>query len=326
MKRYLTIDDVIDVYSRLNQRGSQFLLSKFTLDQKKRTKSAFDTTAIHSSNWWMIPMVKERWNLKLNNIPDQNYRQFMMEAFFSKQKDLKLLSLGSGSCAHELELASYPQFQEITCVDLADNRLKEAEEEAQQLGLDNLRFVCADIDHFDFKESNYDIILFNSSLHHFASVEELLIQRIKTTLKPDGYLVINEFVGATRLQFPQHQIIAIREAIQMIDKKYRKRFKTNLYKNSFYGSGLLRMKMADPSECIDSSSILPALHQHFNTKIERHLGGNILMNALKDIAHHFINPDQEAIQILKNLFAFEDAYLQKHPSDFIFGIYQNKKI
>lgn len=326
MKRYLTIDDIIDVYSRLNQRGSQFLLSKFTLNQKKRTKSAFDPTAIHSSNWWMIPMVKERWNLKLNNQPDQNYRQLMMETFFSDQKDLKLLSLGSGSCSHELELASYPQFKELSCVDLAENRLKEAEEEAQQLGLDNLRFICADIDHFDFKESNYDIVLFNSSLHHFANVEELLSKRIKKTLKPDGYLVINEFVGATRLQFPKHQIAAIRQAILMIDKVHRKRFKTNLYKKSFHGSGLIRMKMADPSECIDSSSILPALHRHFNTKIERHLGGNILMNALKDIAHHFINPDQEAIQILNKLFAFEDEYLEKYPSDFIFGIYQNKKI
>jgi ubiquinone/menaquinone biosynthesis C-methylase UbiE len=326
MKRYLTFDDIIDVYSRLNQRGSQFLLSKLTLDQKKRTQSAFDPTAIHSSNWWMIPMVKERWNLKLSHKSDQNYRQFMMEAFFNDQKDLKLLSLGSGSCAHELELAAYPQFQEITCVDLAQNRLKEAEEEAQLLGLDNMKFVCADIDHFNFKESYYDIVLFNSSLHHFANVEEFLCKRIKKTLKSDGYIVVNEFVGATRLQFPNDQIKAIREAIQMIDRKYRKRFKTNFYKNSFYGSGLIRMKMADPSECIDSSSILPALHQHFITKTEIQLGGNILMNALKDIAHHFINPDEEAIQILKKLFAFEDAYLQKHPSDFIFGIYQNRRL
>jgi len=325
MKRYITIDDIIDTYSRLKQRGSQFLWSKFTLNQKERTKSAFDPTAIHSSNWWMIPMVKERWNTKINGDPNQNYRQFMMEEYFKDFKDLKLLSLGSGSCGHELELATYSQFKEITCVDMAQNRLNEAYEEAKKKSLENLKFICADIENYKFQEKYYDIVLFNSSLHHFKEVEQLLIKRIKPTLKNNGYLVINEFVGATRLQFPKHQILAIRQAIQQIDKQYRKRFKTNFYKNTFYGSGLLRMKMADPSECIDSFSIVPALHQHFDIRIEKELGGNILMNALKDIAHHFIQPDKRQKEILNELFKLEDDYLKKHPSDFIFGIYLNKE-
>lgn len=322
MKRYITIDDIIDTYSRLNQRGSQFLLSKFTLNQRERTKSAFDSTAIHSSNWWMIPMIKERWNSKISGNPGKNYRQFMMENFFKDFEELKLLSLGSGSCGHEIELAAYPQFKEITCVDLAQNRLDEAQEEATRQNINNLKFICADIEHFDFQEEYYDIVLFNSSLHHFENVEMLLNEKIKPTLKNEGYLVINEFVGATRLQFPNHQINAIRKAIQLIDKPYRKRFKTALYKNTFYGSGLLRMKMADPSECIDSSSILPAIHKSFKVMIEKELGGNILMNTLKDIAHHFIRPNKRQKEILLELFKLEDDYLKNYSSDFIFGIYQ----
>ena len=324
MKRYITFDDIIDIYSRLNQRGSQFLLSKLNLNQRERTKSAFDSTAIHSSNWWMIPMVKERWNSKINGNPHQNYRHYMMETFFKEFKGLKLLSLGSGSCGHEMELAKYPQFEQITCVDLAQNRLDEAQDEAEKKKLNNMNFVCADIENFDFQSEYYDIVLFNSSLHHFENVDQLLKTQIKSTLKKEGHLVINEYVGATRLQFPKYQIQAIRKAIQLIDKPYRKRFKTHFYKNTFYGSGLIRMIMADPSECIDSSSIIPSLHKHFNIKIEKELGGNILMNALKDIAHHFIEPNERQKEILLQLFNFEDAYLKEHPSDFIFGIYQNK--
>lgn len=324
MKRYITLDDIIDTYSRLNQRGSQFLLSKFTLNQRERTKSAFDPTAIHSSNWWMIPMVKERWNSKINNDPDQNYRRFMMEVFFKESSDLKLLSLGSGSCGHELELAEYANFQEITCVDLAQNRLDEAQKEARKRNITSMKFICADIDHFNFQPGYYDIVLFNSSLHHFENVDRLLSEKIKPCLKKDGFLVINEFVGPTRLQFPKYQIKEIRRAIRLIDKAYRKRFKINLSKDTFYGSGLIRMKMADPSECIDSSSITPALHKHFKVKVEKGLGGNILMNALKDIAHHFINPNERQKEILKELFKFEDDFLKTHKSDFVFGIYQNQ--
>lgn len=185
-----------------------------------------------------------------------------------------------------------------------------------------VKFICTDIDHFDFQDNKYDIVLFNSSLHHFQEVEKLLNQKIKPTLKNEGYLVINEFVGATRLQFPDHQIKAIRKAVLLIDKPYRRRFKTALYKNSFYGSGLWRMKIADPSECIDSSSILPAINKSFKILIEKELGGNILMNALKDIAHHFININDRKREILLELFELEDDYLKMHTSDFIFGIYQ----
>lgn len=322
MKRYITFDDIIDTYSRLNQRGSQFLLSKLTLNQKERTKSAFDPTAIHSSNWWMIPMVKKRWNQKINGKSDQNYRQFMMQDIFSTEKDLKLLSLGSGACGHELELAAYSHFSEITCVDLAQNRLDEAKEEAKKKQLSNLKFICTDIDKFEFLNEYYDIVLFNSSLHHFENVDQLLSKKIKPCLKKEGHLVINEFVGASRLQFPKNQIHAIREAINIIDKPYRKRFKTNWSKNTFYGSGIIRMILADPSECIDSSSIIPALHKHFNVKIEKELGGNILMNVLKDIAHHFIHPNERQREILNELFKYEDEYLKNNSSDFVFGIYQ----
>ncbi len=80
--------------------------------------------------------------------------------------------------------------------------------------------------------------------------------------------------------------------------------------------------MADPSECVDSANILPAIHSNFHTVIEKPYGGNILMSVLKDISHHFISLDAEKNDILDKLFSFEDEYLKSNSSDFIFGIYQ----
>lgn len=320
--RLITRDDLIDTYSRIAQRGSQFVISKFTFNEKQRTRSAFNETAIHSSNWWMIPMVKERWNIKISGDSKLNYKQYLIEQFFHDKKNISLLSLGSGSCGHELELAKYPQFEKIVCVDLAQNRLDEAAEMAQNDDLHNIHFVCADIKDYHFPDDHFDMVLFNSSLHHFKDVDHLLKNYIKPSMKKDAYLIINEYVGPTRLQFPKEQLKAINESLKLIPPAYRKRFKTNKPKNHFYGSGLIRMIMADPSECIDSSSIIPSIHEHFTIIQEKPYGGNILMNALKDISHHFIVVDEEKKLILEELFKYEDHYLLDHNSDFIFGIYQ----
>lgn len=324
MKRYLTKDDFRDVYLKSKQRGLQFILSKFQLSESKRTESAFNQTAESSANWWDIPYVRQRWNRKISGDENRDADSFLIEEVLKDRKNLRILSLGSGVSSHEIKLAKNSIFKEITCLDLSSYRMNEAKRLADKEGLNNIKFICANIYDFDFSHHTYDYVLFNSALHHFENVHELISENIIPILNANGGIIINEYVGPNRLQFSKEQIDAVNHAINMIPKKYRKRFKTNLYKNSFSGSGIWRMIVADPSECIDSKNILPALHHHFEVKTEKAYGGNIIANALKDIAHHFyeLNPENKAI--LNDLFAFEDEYLKTHTSDFVFGVYQLK--
>jgi ubiquinone/menaquinone biosynthesis C-methylase UbiE len=235
-----------------------------------------------------------------------------------------MLSLGSGNCSSELIFATHNNFEEILCTDIAEKSLNLAKNISKEKKLNNIKFEVHDINRFMFPENSYDIVYFKASLHHFKNVEDLLGKHIKNVLKKDGLLIIDEFVGPNRFQFPKYQIKAINQAIQLIPKKYRKRYKLNLYRNKVYGSGLIRMIIADPSECIDSENILPSIHKHYNTIYESEYGGNILMTALKDISHHFIEMDDEKEKILDELFLFEDNYLKTHPSDFMFGVYQSQ--
>lgn len=323
-KRLITIDDLVDVYSKARQRGGTFILSKLNWKGQSRTKSAFNESAEESSNWWMIPKVLERWNEKISGDPAVNYEQFMMEGMFKDRKDLKLISLGSGICSHEIELAQYPNFKEITCLDIAENRLEAARIEANSKGLNNIRFVCGSIYDFDFQPNEYDIVFFHASLHHFKNVEGLLKNTLLPTLKPKGHLVINEYVGPNRLQFPKEQIRAINEGLQIIPDPYRTRFKMQLKKHRFYGTGWIRMYLADPSECVDSESILPAIHKNMDVVIEKRYGGNLLMNILKDISHHFVVLNPVTLNVLNELFALEDEYIESNSSDFVFGIYEKR--
>lgn len=291
MKRLITIDDINDLFHKFKQRGFSFILSKLNIIGIKRTKKTFNQLNYVSADCWIIPKVNERWNSLITGDKNIGFKKYLVDNLLKDKKNLKLLSLGSGSSHHEMELAKYSNFEEIICVDIAESRMLEAESKANNLMLSNIKFVCADFNNYNIEKGYFDIVFFHASLHHFDKIHDFIAGKIKNSLKSDGLLVINEYVGPTRLQFPKHQIIKINEALSIIPKEYRTRYKSNTLKNKFYGSGIIRMILADPSECVDSASILPAIHSNFHTIIEKPYGGNILMNVLKDISHHFIDLD-----------------------------------
>lgn len=324
MKRIISLDDFVETYAKLRQRGIKFILSKFTFNDTERAKTAFNHFNISSSNWYIIPRVKARWlkMITLNN--ETTLEDFTVNRFLKNRKNIKMLSLGSGNCTSEIVFAKHPNFELIVCTDIAEKRLEEGKKNARLAGLKNIEFRIQDVNNLNLENDTYDIVYFRASLHHFKNVENLVSRTLIQILKPNGLLIINEYVGPSRLQFPKHQIKAINKALKLIPKPYRKRYKLNIYKNKIYGPGWLRMVLADPSECIDSANIMPSIHQNYNTVYEAKYGGNILMLVLKDIAHHFIDLNQEKKEVLDCLFNFEDTYLKNHKSDFIFGVYEPK--
>jgi ubiquinone/menaquinone biosynthesis C-methylase UbiE len=323
MKRIITADDFKDIIIKGAQRGLPFVLSKLQYSGLRRTKTAFDKTRINGSHWWHIPYVNERWNTLISGDKNKSNIDFIAQDVLKNRKEIHLVSIGSGTCNTEIELAQKKNFKKITCIDLSKDSLEKATFKIDELKLKNIEVICTDIYNYSFKEK-VDVVLFKASLHHFKNIEKLMSEKIKPIMKDDGLVVIDEYVGPNRLQYPKKQIQAINEVVQTIPRKYRKIFKTSLYKNYVSGSGIIRMILADPSECVDSSNILPSLHKWFDPIIEKPYGGNLLMYALKDIAHHFYNLDKEKKMILDEIFKIEDDYVLEYKSDFVFGVYQLK--
>lgn len=319
---YLTSDDFRETYSKLKQRGLKFLLSKINVSGERRTLSAFNESNIEGSNWWMIPAVQERWNKKITGSSAESYESYISEKYLLPKEKGSLLSVGCGSCSHELEIAKLCSNWEITCIDIAQNLLEEAKNAAKKEQLFNIKFIRKNVLKEEFTPDSFDVILFHSSLHHFQKVYSFLKNKICPQLKQNGLLIIHEYVGPNRLQFPKKQINVINKALQTIPPEFRKRFIINHQKNKITGPGLWRMIIADPSECVDSAAIKKAIHNMFITEEEAELGGNILMLLLKDIAHHFVN--EKANIVLEHLFTIEEEYLKENNSDFIFGVYRKK--
>lgn len=325
--RLVTKDDGIDFYHKLVQRGLPFIISKLNPNSKSRTLSAFDNSSEYSSNWWIIPQVKQRWNEKITGNKSIGYEEYTVNTYLKNQRNLRMLSVGSGISSHELKFATFSNFGEIICVDIAKNLLRKASLIAEQRELKNMKFIMQDILKIDFEINEFDMIMFHSSLHHFSNIGVLISDRVKKWLKPNGFLLVNEYVGKDRLQFEKNQIMKINEGLKIIPSNLKRRFKTNLTKDKFYGSGYIRMIIADASECIESSQIKPILRKQFEVVEEKGIGGNLLMNILKDISHNFLNSENvEVEETLNQLFMIEDEYLKKNESDFMFGIYRKTAV
>lgn len=320
--KFITRQDFTDVYQKLRQRGGNFLLSKLNPIGTERTKSAFDESSYESSNWWIIPTVRDRWNLKISGDVSEDYEAYTMRKHFAGRSGLRMLSIGSGVSSHEMKFAAFPAFESVACIDLVPGLLDKARQKAEGLGLANMEFICGDIRELPLDPNHYDVILFHASLHHMSDVEGLLSTRIKRWLKPGGTLLINEYVGPDRLQYDKVQIKYINRGINLLPESHRRLFRSTGLKTAYYGVGYLRMLIADPSECVESSKILPVARREYTVVEEKPYGGNLLMAILKDISHHFVEDSAENRELLQKLFQLEDNYLAHRDSDFMYGVYQ----
>lgn len=318
----VTREDFRDVYLKFYQRGLGYLLSKFNWNGLERTRGSFNVSGAEPSNWWIIEDVQRRWNQMITGDAGFTYEELLTRDVFAQESKFQVISIGSGVCYHELRLAKLNPHGHFTCVDISEHLLDDARQQARTSGVDNISFIHADLFKQTLPRRSFDAVFFHASLHHFSPQGRFLDEQVLPLLKPRGKLIINEYVGPDRLQFGAEQIAAINVCLALVPASYRVLYKSSMVKNRYYGCGRLRMFIQDPSECADSSHILPAIHERFRVVLERSYGGNLLVGALKDISHHFIRADAQAQDVLCSLFACEDAYLGNHSSDYVFGVYE----
>lgn len=316
--------DFLEAVTKVRQRGLKYFFRKLNLNSLKRTQSTFNPAGADGSNWWIIPEIKPRENERITGDRQKTFDIYLSENYFKGKHELKLLSVACGVGNREIRLAESGQFSEVLGIDLSGESIREANRKVAEKALTNIRFEQADFYSFDLKESYYDAILFYSALHHFKNIG-LVAERIAKALKNNGLVILCEYVGKNRLQFSKDQVAEMNRLLDIIPKQYKTRYLTDYTKKAVYAPGLLRMIISDPSEAIESESIIPVIHSKFEIMEEKKIGGDLLMMVLKDIAHHFTSEDVEARQILERLFEEEDKYLRGSENpDFIFGVYRKK--
>ena len=319
----LSVGDFLDVYYKVKQKGVKQLVSLLQFSNNSRVAEKWNNHQA-SSDFWIIPQLQKHWNLTISGDENQSYENYVTKKYLPNKWNLSLLSIGCGEGRHERLFAHSGQFSSVVGVDISQKRIEKAQEIAkgEQLSID---YFAGDFHTMSFPKASFDVILFDSSLHHFSDIDTFLKNEIVPLLKEDGILVANEYCGPNRLQWTTAQLDYANALLKEIPKKYKILVDGKSIKRKVYRPGLIRMFLVDPSEAPDSANLRTALHNHFSVLEEKELGWNILHLLLKGIAHHFVETDAEKTTLLFDLIAKEKGFVTKvGKSDSIFGVYQKK--
>jgi ubiquinone/menaquinone biosynthesis C-methylase UbiE len=318
----LSKGDFIDLWFEIRRRGWLRTLRQLRPDPTSRVINTFSCIDPGAVDWWTIPAVRERWNSMITGSPTTEYQEYVCRKYFSSKENLCMLSVGCGGGTPEINFAKQKCFSNVEGFDVSDEIVKHASGKISKHNLTNLTFFKANAETFDYGENLYDALLFHSSFHHLKDLQKIA-DKVKRALKPNGILIIHEYVGPNRNQWKKDQLRVINELLSEIPESFRTRYNERKIKKRVYRPGLLRMFLNDPSESVQSESLVKVLRNNFTVLEEKSFGGNILHPLLKDIGHHFQNDNEETMAILQKLFNAEDAFLSNGtPPDFLFGIYQ----
>ncbi len=158
-------------------------------------------------------------------------------------------------------------------------------------------------------------------MHHIRELESVCAN-VRQALKADGWLFLNEYVGANHFAFDQTQCAAISHAFALIPPTLRYSFVQGSYGQVQHQVPLpdpLEVVKVDPSEAVRSQDILRVVREYFDIRAFNACGGTLLQFLLHGIAGNFKDDDPQAMRVLQMLFDIEDGLIESGTldSDFV---------
>ncbi len=198
---------------------------RVNLDTTDKYWSTFSSEFFGKSlgvNWWDAgPEIHKYRNRKVSGNPDVNWQQYTLSKYFDGKLPMpRCLSLGCGNGRLERQLASLGAFQICDAYDVANGSIQIARKRANELGLNNINYQVADINELTLSPNLYNAVWIAQAMHHFEALEHILLQ-VMNALKPEGLLILQDYVGPSRFQFPSRQKEVINLCLSLLPARYR---------------------------------------------------------------------------------------------------------
>lgn len=180
---------------------------------------------------------------------------------------LRFLSVGSGNCELEIDLALRLRAQGhskfvIDCLDLNSAMLERAHVAAAQKAVeDHINLVQDDFNKWK-PTHEYDAAIANQALHHVLNLEHLLTE-IKASLKPHGHLIVSDMIGRNGHQLWPEALDILHELWRKLPPSYRFNNQTRRYEDLYVNEDYSR----ESFEAIRSQDILPLLLEQFHCEL-----------------------------------------------------------
>ena len=178
------------------------------------------------------------------------------------------LGCGDGILVHVL-LNGDPNLT-VDAYDISTASLARAAERIKNHGgtPERCRFTPIDLNNESLPEAAYDAVLTTGTMHHVENLD-FCFRNIARSLRPGGYLWLNDYVGPNRFQWSNTQMRLADELLALVPKAWRRRDKV-----ARCDARALRGR--DPSEAVAARHIEAALTAHFEIVQKWPRGGTLL--------------------------------------------------
>jgi SAM-dependent methyltransferase len=276
--------------------------------------------------WETLTTIGEYQNEMITGDKNKNYLDFTIEYLKNNIGTIGLagLSIGCGEGSWpEMVLFETGFFSSFDVMDIAQGLLNRQERVARSKGLDRIQYLQQDLNRVVLAPEKYDLIWAVGTIHHIERLEEFFKQ-VKSALKPDGVLVMREYVGPNRLQFTDDQLARANAVLSTLPVKYRRKWH-GLPKKQEARINAEKLISEDPSEAVRSIDIIPVLQKELKMVHFANTGGTLLQPVLNGIAANFEmvpGGDEE----LRKLIAMEKKLVMEgsKPSDYMFCVAKRK--
>jgi len=215
-------------------------------------------------NWMGDQTVRDYINESISGSPHiwpiSWFLQFLGERRFGRA-----LSIGCGTGPLERDLIRRGICRQVDAFDGSPGSIDVARKLADEEGFGGrIHYYVDDFNEPKLPRSAYDAVFFHQSLHHVAKLEKLMAAILRT-LRKDGLLYIDEYIGPSRFDWNDALIAPHQAVFARIPAELR-----------LYDPLPLPIQPDDPSEAIRSSEIMPQLARGFRLLARRDYGGTIL--------------------------------------------------
>ncbi len=272
------------------------------------------------TNWMGHPEVQRHVSRACSGSPDRNWLDHFRDAYFQRRAR-EVVNLGCGEGALERELIGrdfgerYVGYDlSAPCIERARATVGKEHPEAQ--------FFCADLNHIELPRAAFEVAFFSHAFHHVERLEHLC-EEVRVALRPDGFLLVQEFVGPTRMQWTDKQMAIANRLFAQFSPALAtdiSRLPERVPRPPIARMSVADWLRCDPSECVRSADILGALAGSFEI-LERHdVGGTLLQKLLENVVGNFDFQDEAHSTIIRLLIEFERILIEEGivGSDFTF--------
>jgi SAM-dependent methyltransferase len=270
-------------------------------------------------SWTGIPQVHLNHNYLITGSREIYWVDWMRQRFFPDGRAGDTLSLGCGAGHLDRIFKQHEfTFRSFTGIDISEEAIARARVLAHEVGLaPTIRYEAADLNGIELPARSFDFIYFFQSLHHIEALEHVL-EQCRRALRPDGLLLINEFVGPSRFQWTARQVEIASQVLGLLPEDLRRDLQRGGLKIAIECPTVHYMVRHDPSEAVRSGEIEGLVKAYFDVVDEWNWGGTLNHLVFQHIAANFDPANPYHRSIVELLIHHENVLIQEGnlPSDF----------